>query len=61
MLIIIKTIAYGIPIWVSVKNLPVQENKGKISIYNKLIKIKIIPHRKIALPYQIRVLKHIVN
>ena len=61
MLIIIKTIAYGIPIRVSIKNLPVQENKGKISIYNKLIKIKIIPHRKTALPYQIRVQKHIVN
>ena len=55
MLIIIKTIAYGIPIRVSVKNIPVQENKGKISIYNKLNKIKIIPHRKTALPCQIRV------
>jgi hypothetical protein len=61
MLIIIETIAYGIPIRISVKNLPVQESKGKISIYNKLYKIKIIPHRKTALPCQVRAQKHIVN
>ena len=61
MLIIIKTIAYGIPIRVSVKIIPVQENKGKISIYNKANKIKIIPHRKAALPYQVKVPKHIIN